>query len=110
MRKDRVITVYGREDKGEGARAGLFDYAHELRYGSFQVKVSQLKKQIDEFLRTMKEIVDTVPHLFGDLELDAVSFTLEVSTKGTVRLLGTGGEAGGKGGLTFTLRRVQKTQ
>ena len=36
---------------------------------------------------------------------ETVSVTAEVSAKGKVSLLGSGGELGGKGGITFTFKR-----
>jgi hypothetical protein len=42
---------------------------------------------------------------YGSLEVEELTLSLEVTAKGSVSLLGTGGELGGTGGISLTLKR-----
>ena len=50
----------------------------------------------------MGSVLDGVPAAMGDYRLEQVQISAEVSAKGQLSLLGTGGELAGKSGLTFT--------
>ena len=105
--EDRTISVFGRE--GEDESGGLTreliklsDYLYERR----DVEASTLRSRIAEFLESMKLVMENIPSDFGNLHLDSITITAEVSTKGQVSLLGAGGEFGGKGGISFTLKHI----
>ena len=52
----------------------------------------------------MKDVLTAVPKAMGNYQINEVSFTVQVSAKGTVSLLGMGGgEVGGTGGITIKL-------
>jgi len=95
------IRVFSREDIDGKDRGRIRDFF----YTSDEVDVNKLKTHLNSFLQTMQSVVQSVPAKFGEFKLDTVTLTVEVSAKGTVSLLGTGGEFAGKGGLTFTLKR-----
>ncbi|MDX2044710.1 MAG: hypothetical protein SF097_26100 [Acidobacteriota bacterium] len=108
MEKDKII-IFGREDSGgEEDRGGILEKLQEWRYGSSEIDPEQLKTRLNKFLSAMSSVVETVPNTFGEFALDSVTLTAEISAKGQVSLLGTGGELAGKGGLTFTLKRKPK--
>ena len=67
-----------------------------------------LKERLHAFLEALQEVVAGAPEKFGEFSLDTVTLTAEVNAKGQLSLLGTGGELGGKGGITFTLKRGTK--
>jgi hypothetical protein len=58
------------------------------------------------FLASMQSVISGVADRVGEYRLDEVVISAEVSAKGQVSLLGTGGEIGGNAGLTFTFKRV----
>jgi hypothetical protein len=80
----------------------LSDYLYDRQ----EVKVSTLKERLQHFLAAMQEIVSDAPGKYGQFALDSVTISAEISAQGKVSLLGTGGEAGGKGGISFTLKRL----
>jgi hypothetical protein len=69
------------------------------------VSAEELQARLNTFMSTMDQVVTKLPPKVGGFALDSVTLVVEVSAKGTVSLLGTGGEIAGKGGLTFTLKR-----
>ena len=87
----------------------MFSRLAELRYGYREVDKEELTKRLNDFLQTMREVIQSVPGVLGEFTLETLTITAEISTKGQVSLLGTGGEIGGKGGLTFTLKRQPTT-
>ena len=56
-------------------------------------------------LSGLQDVLQTAPETVGGFRLTEMTITLGVSAKGRVSLLGTGGEAGGKGGITLKLTR-----
>jgi hypothetical protein len=101
------IDIFGREDHDEALRAGLFETLQKMRYGRAAIDALELERRLRQFLEAMKEVVQKVPEHYGEYKLETVSFTAEISAKGAVSLLGSGGELSGKGGITFTLKRTQ---
>jgi hypothetical protein len=102
----KTIYILGREDNEEDLQdRGLFQSAGEFLYGRSKVSTKDLQKRLEDFLTAMEEIVKGLPARVGEFSLDNISFSAEVSAKGTVSLLGIGGELSGKGGLTFVLKR-----
>lgn len=102
--KPKTISVVVTEDSGD---RGFFD---KFRLSRREIPVEDLKQRLHQFLDTMKDVVQSMPEKFGEFGLDSVTLTVEITAKGQVSLLGTGGEVGGKGGLTFTLKRAPKTE
>ena len=100
------ITVFGLEEQEE---LGLFFNRAEARYQRRSVPLEQLGRQFNDFVQNMREVVGRVPASMAGFRIDEISFTAEVSAKGTVNLLGTGGEVAGNGGITITLRREAAT-
>jgi len=87
-------------DRGKVADAirGIFVHRTDIR-------ADDLAARLKEFLDRMDNVVKEIPENVGTYKIDAVTLSVEVSAKGTVSLVGTGVELGGKGGLTFTLKR-----
>ncbi|MDQ1678786.1 MAG: hypothetical protein QOF58_5338 [Pseudonocardiales bacterium] len=99
-----TIRVFGIEDT-VGVERGLFKKSSELRIGRGEVDSDDLKNRLSAFLESMQGVVNSVPAFLGDFRVDSISIAAEVSAKGSVSLLGAGGEVAGKGGITFNLRR-----
>jgi len=107
MSEENTIRILGREDNED---RGFFDRLQDFRYGQGEIAVEELKERLTGFLESMNGVVQYLPAKMGEFRLDTVTLTVEVSATGKVSLLGTGGELGGKGGLTFTLKRIEPDQ
>lgn len=94
------IEILGRETEG----AERFGDERE-RIVRERVPVEVLRDQLDSFLAGMDEALETVRTTVGGFTVDEITLTLDVSAKGSVRLFGAGGELGGSGGISVTLRR-----
>ena len=70
-----------------------------------RVSPEALQSQLLDFLAKMDTVVQKLPAKIGEFGLESVELSVEITAKGSVGLLGTGGELGGSGGLTFTLKR-----
>lgn len=104
--KKETINIFGLEDD-EDSRARLFQYLRDLRFGTAEVSVEHLRARLNTFLTSMTSVIQSMPDDFGEYTLETVTFTVEISAKGTVSLLGSGGEVAGKSGLAFVLKRQQ---
>jgi hypothetical protein len=103
---DLTIRIFGREGQSEGgSRSRAMTRLSDYLYDQGEVKVSALQTRVGEFLEAMKQVMEKVPADFGELRLDSITITAEVNAKGQVSLLGAGGEVGGRGGISFTLKR-----
>lgn len=97
------IRILGR-DNDESDRAWGFSRDEE-RLALRSVPVDILRDQLAGFLASMSEALTVVPNVLGQFEVDELTLSLDVTAKGSVSLLGTGGELGGSGGLSLTLKR-----
>ena len=70
------------------------------------IDVQTLEDEIRSFLTSMEKILQNASKTVGEFRLDSVSVSAEVNAKGKLSLLGTGGELGGKSGLSFTFKRT----
>ncbi len=92
-------TQYG-EDRIFGMKSNVATYARDA------VSPDKLRAHLESFVSSMKDVLMAVPKAMGNYQIDQVSFTVQVSAQGTVCLLGmAGGEIGGTGGITITLKR-----
>lgn len=64
-----------------------------------------IQERLSKFLSTFSGIAQKLPEEMGPFAVDSIELSVEISAKGHVGLLGSGGEAGGSGGLKFTLKR-----
>jgi len=98
-----VLSILGYE--GEEEERGILD--NRLVRGV--VDVQRLEEEVRAFLGTMEKVISNLSQEMGNYRMETISVTAEVSAKGQVSLLGSGGEMGGKGGLTFTFKRSSAT-
>jgi hypothetical protein len=89
---------------------GLFKRSQEIRYARVKISAEEIGSRLKEFFSTVETTLKELPPSIGGLSLDQVTVAVEISAKGTVSLLGTGGEVAGKGGMTFTLKRAGTKQ
>ncbi len=95
-----VLSILGFEEDEEMER-GLFD----KRLVRNVVNVQKLEDEVRSFLGALEKIIGNLSQEVGNYKMDTISVTAEVNAKGKVSLLGSGGEVGGKGGLTFAFKR-----
>ncbi|MEO0836192.1 MAG: hypothetical protein AAFY16_09435 [Cyanobacteria bacterium J06642_3] len=69
------------------------------------VEVEKLKREMRGFLQAMREMLDEAEPPDSKMQLDEVELSVEINAEGQVSLLGVGGKAGGKGGMTFKFKR-----
>jgi hypothetical protein len=96
------IGVFGRDDSADRS---MFSRSQELRFGRGEIAPSEMQRRLEGFLDAMREVIGGLPEQLGDWEMSTVTLTAEITAKGSVNLLGTGGELSGKGGLTFAFVR-----
>jgi len=100
---DRELTILGIED--DDTRS-LWWRPQDVRFGRATVSAAELAQRVETFVETMRTVLARLPEMVGQYEVDQITVAAEVSAKGRLSLLGSGGELGGKGGLTFTFRKV----
>ncbi len=92
----QAVSVLGYEDTAE---RGIFT----RRIARNLIDVEKLGNEVME---AMEEIIGKLSEEVGRYQMETIAITAEVSAKGQVSLLGTGGEVAGKGGFTFTFKRA----
>jgi hypothetical protein len=97
-----TISVFGLDDPDD---RGFLFHRDDVRYTRGEVAATELETRLRTFVDSMRGVLDVIPGALGAYQLDTVELKLEVSAKGTVSLLGSGGEVGGTGGITLTLKR-----
>jgi len=101
-----TISVLGLEDTDQGRTDRLsFRRLDEWRAARTEIPAEELRSRLGDFVATMHGVIDTLPRNASEFQLSEVTFTAEVSAKGTVSLLGSGGELAGQAGISFTFTR-----
>lgn len=86
----------------------------EIITGSSQVRASSQKKKINvddlaegvkDFISKIDTIMKNIPESVNSYKLSEFEVSAEVSGKGTLSLLGSGGEVGAKGGIKFVFKK-----
>lgn len=80
----------------------------EWRAARTEIPAEELRVRLDTFVTTMQGLIASLPQRTGEFHLNEVTFSAEVSAKGTVSLLGSGGELAGRAGITFTLPQPRR--
>jgi hypothetical protein len=95
MSDRKVIVFSGHNDD--------FDLLDEKRMPA--LPVDDLRKNLEEFMISLKEILPAAAAPSPGLGLKSVSVALGINAKGQVGFLGTGAEAGGSATLTLTFEQ-----
>jgi hypothetical protein len=100
MAEEKTIWIITEEDV-EGQKGLYGGYVNRS-----PLSAEQLKTNMKEFLDVMQEIFTQAnrPIDLG-MQLDELELSVEISGKGQVSLLGTGGEAGAKGAIKLKFKR-----
>jgi hypothetical protein len=70
------------------------------------VDTDKLRQNLSDFTAKLDHILGAIPKALGEMSLDSITVSVEISAKGSVSLIGVGGaEVAGKGGISFTLKR-----
>ena len=102
----QTVSILGLEDSDPGRTdRWTLKRSEEWRLGRAEVPVDVFQARVTRFLESMRGVIAEVPAAFGKYQLDQVTISAEVSAKGHVSLLGSGGEPVGRPGLTFTFTR-----
>lgn len=108
MSNDHKISIIAadRESGSSGySDRGLLDTAGKIFGRRVELPAEELATNLNSFFAAMNDIVAKLPVCLGEFKMEEITLSVEISAKGTVSLLGTGGELGATGGLTFTLKR-----
>lgn len=74
-----------------------------------ELKIEVLSENVSIFMGQVESILEKTPKSVGRYQLDEITVSAEISAKGQLVLLGTGGELGATGGLTFKFKRTPVT-
>ncbi len=69
------------------------------------VSAQVLKSQISGFLNVIEEVFSNNLKAASEMELDEISFSLDIDANGQVSLMGNGVEVGATGGIQVTFKR-----
>lgn len=102
-----VVVRKGADDEPKALeRGGDFIKISDYLYASkVTVPADTLASNVKEFLENLQTVLSNPPEDVGSFKVDSISITAEISAKGTLNILGTGGELAGKGGITFVFTR-----
>jgi len=94
--EDTILVVTGEQ---VGTRAGGFK----------SLKVEELAANVQLFIKQMGNVLEQTPKTLGDFHFEELEVSAEITAKGSLAILGTGGELSGTGGLRFLFRRSPAT-
>lgn len=100
------VSEIRRRPADENFRA-MDDMNRGLLFRQTEVDSNVLAKRLERLLGNMDAVLKALPETFGQFELESMTIDVEISAEGEVSLLGTGGKFGGKGGLSFILKKKQ---
>ncbi len=96
MDKDTILVVTGDSITTRGG-------------GVKPLKVDELSVNINLFIEQMGNLLEKTPEKLGKFHFEEFEVYAEVTGKGTLAILSTGGELGATGGLRFVFRRSTST-
>ena len=73
--------------------------------GLKQLKAEELSKNVNLFIDQVGNLLAKTPEKLGKFEFEELEVYGEITAKGVLAILGTGGEVGASGGLRFVFRR-----
>jgi hypothetical protein len=91
------------------ARKGETDLAGPIKLSDYlyaqPVPTTELRDRFTSFLEQLKDVIGNAPAAYGNYAMDEIEISAEVNASGHLRLLGSGGSAGAKGGIKFKFKR-----
>jgi hypothetical protein len=73
-----------------------------------KISVDELEQRMSHFLKSISRIFQQAEQYTThscNVALDEIEILIEISGEGEIKLLGTGGKAGGKGAITLKFKR-----
>lgn len=101
----QVLTIVGYDDDAEVDRDRDRGFLKKQLVRRV-VDVDQLEHEVKSFLAAMERIIGKLDQQVGKYQMDSITVSAEVNAHGKVSLLGSGGEIGAKGGMSFTFKRA----
>jgi hypothetical protein len=86
-------------------------YRESVQERGVKVSVSELEKKMSSFLRSINRLFHQAEQQTTDsskIQLDEIELSVEISGEGEVKLIGTGGKAGGKGAIKLKFKRLER--
>jgi hypothetical protein len=96
------LTILGYDDDPE-VDVDRGEFTKQIVRGV--VDVQKLEAEVQSFLGAMERIIGNLSQQVGQYQMETITVSAEINAKGKVSLLGSGGEMGGKGGMSFTFKR-----
>jgi hypothetical protein len=93
-RKSTIIVVTSEEGMVRGGT-------------SRRLNAEELSVNVNLFLEQMSGVLEKAPTQIGKFQFAEFEVHADITAKGSLALLGTGGEVGASGGLKFVFRRVE---
>lgn len=110
MQDEMIWIVTNDTIRDSGSDVEYRDYRDIIRERGVKVSVSELQQNMLHFLKSVGQIFHQAEKLsiYSDLmQLDEIVLSVEISGEGEVKLMGTGGKAGGKGAITLKFKRIE---
>ncbi len=104
-KKISVVAGARGEEELDLTDRGVFEDVQKFFTRRVELSADELAERLKGFLGAMDAVIKRLPATIGGFDLKEMTLSVEISAKGQVSLLGTGGEIGTTGGLTFTLKR-----
>jgi len=96
------------EEKRKGTIIVVASEEGMVRGGtSKRLNVEELSVNVNVFLEQMRSVLEKAPTHVGKFQFAEFEVHADITAKGSLALLGTGGEVGASGGLKFVFRRVE---
>jgi hypothetical protein len=75
-----------------------------------KLKIDEFSVNVNLFLEQMNSVLEKTPEKLGKFQFVEFEVHAEVTAKGSLAILGAGGEAGAAGGIRFVFRRSLEAQ
>ena len=106
VRSQVPVGSVGASTGDRGAISDKMKQVGQVALESIQIDPEALQAELSNFLAKMDVVLHKLPVINGGYTLDTIEMSLEITAKGAIGFLGTGGELSGMGGLKLTLRRA----
>lgn len=93
------------DDSSDSSRS----YREVAQEKAVKVPVSELEQKMSRFLQSVGRIfrqAEQQTNRLSGIQLDEIELSVEISGEGEIKLIGTGGKAGGKGAIKLTFKRL----
>lgn len=85
-------------------------YRENLKERAVKVSVNELEQKMSQFLKSVCQIFQQAEQQtiqYSRIHLDEIELSVEISSEGEIKLMGTGGKASSKGAIKLKFTRVE---